>query len=289
MSGNKTLKPTQRAWVEIQLMVLNAKPKGKPTGEPDDRFRDCCISLIERPSFDKFIMYCIMANTSLLAFQWYMQPASLEGPISVANYVFILIFTAEAIIKIFAMRTLYFKDSWNRFDFFIVCGTAIILVIKWIGVAENLDILATIIRTLRICRVLRLIKRQEKLQEIFSTLVNATPAMGSVGVLLMLIIFMFSIIGMSSFSLINLDGAAEMGTHVNFQSFGTAFLTLLRCSTGEAWNSIMFDSSQQFSILYNCNEGEDFDSIVARGDDPNDLYGPKGCGNNFAIAFHISF
>ena len=67
--------------------------------------------------------------------------------------------------------------------------------------------------------------------------------MGSLGVLLMLLIFMFSIIGTAQFSLINLDGAAEMGNHVNFQSFGTAFLTLLRCSTGEAWNSIMFDSS----------------------------------------------
>lgn len=40
--------------------------------------------------------------------------------------------------------------------------------------------------------------------------------MGSLGVLLMLLIFMFSIIGMSLFALVNLDGASEMGSHVNF-------------------------------------------------------------------------
>ena len=121
------------------------------------------------------------------------------------------------------------------------------------------------------------------------TLISATPAMGSLGLLLMLLIFMFAIIGMSQFSLIDLDGASEMNKHVNFQSFGASFLTLLRCSTGEAWNSIMFDSAQPRSLLYQCVEEEDYQSIVDRGDDPTDTYGPKGCGTGFAIVFHLCF
>ena len=51
----------------------------------------------------------------------------------------------------------------------------------------------------------------------------------------------------------------------------------------------MFDSSQSFSILYECKEDEDYYSIIARGDDPEDVYGPKGCGNGFAVVFHILF
>ena len=121
------------------------------------------------------------------------------------------------------------------------------------------------------------------------TLISATPAMGSLGLLLMLLIFMFAIIGMAQFSLIDLDGASEMNKHVNFQSFGASFLTLLRCSTGEAWNSIMFDSAQPRSLLYQCVEVEDYYTIVERGDDPTDTYGPKGCGTGFAIAFHLLF
>ena len=113
--------------------------------------------------------------------------------------------------------------------------------------------------------------------------------MGSIALLLMLLIFMFAIIGMSQFSLVNLQDASEMNKHVNFQSFGSAFLTLIRCSTGEAWNSIMFDSSQPYSIMYQCNENEDYYSIIARGDDPTDVYGPKGCGTGFAVYFHILF
>ena len=80
-----------------------------------------------------------------------------------------------------------------------------------------------------------------------------------------------------------------MNQHANFQSFGSSFLTLLRCSTGEAWNSIMFDSYQSNSILYQCNQTENYYSIIERGDDPTDLYGPKGCGSNFAVAFHFLF
>ena len=89
-----------------------------------------------------------------------MQPELYTKPMEFANYIFMSIFTAEAVVKIIALRMLYFKDSWNRFDFFVVFCTAVILILGWAGIGEDIDILATIIRTLRICRVLRLIKKQ---------------------------------------------------------------------------------------------------------------------------------
>ena len=113
--------------------------------------------------------------------------------------------------------------------------------------------------------------------------------MGSLGLLLMLLLFMFAIIGMSTFALIDLEDADEMNRHVNFQSFGPAFLTLIRCSTGEAWNAIMFDSSRSYSIQYQCEENESYENIIASGRDPNDINGPKGCGPGFAIVFHLLF
>ena len=51
----------------------------------------------------------------------------------------------------------------------------------------------------------------------------------------------------------------------------------------------MFDSSQPRSILYQCVENEDYYTIIERGDDPTDTYGPKGCGNPFAVYFHLLF
>lgn len=127
-----------------------------------------------------------------------------------------VIFTIEAIFKIIAQHCDYFKDSWNLFDFTVVAATIVILAVTWADLVQNLDMVSTILRTLRIGRVFRLIKKQEKLQEIFKTLISALPSMLSLGILLMLLIFMFAIIGMAQFALVDLNGASEMNQHVNF-------------------------------------------------------------------------
>ena len=51
----------------------------------------------------------------------------------------------------------------------------------------------------------------------------------------------------------------------------------------------MFDSSQPYSIMNQCEELEDHAQIVREGRDPNDWEGPRGCGTGFAIIFHLLF
>ena len=171
MTGNSSLLRTQRAWVEVQLMTHRSKPMKKilPTGE--SKVRDYCIYLTDHKNFDNFIMICIMGNTFILGFVWYMQPESFDTPIEIINYFFMLVFTVEAIIKIIAHKTHYFKDAWNKFDFSVVVLTAIILIITWAGVGKDLAIMGTIVRVLRIGRVFRLVKKHEKLRAIFETLI----------------------------------------------------------------------------------------------------------------------
>ena len=115
--------------------------------------------MTEHRYFDLFIMICILANTFILAFNWYMQPESYETPIDICNYTFMVIFTIEAIVKIIAQKCAYFKDNWNIFDFTVVVGTIIILTLNWVGIGDSIAILGTILRTLRIGRVFRLIKK----------------------------------------------------------------------------------------------------------------------------------
>ena len=171
MTGNTSLIRSHRSWIEIQLMTLRSRPVKKilPTGE--NKIRDFCIKLTDHKQFDNFIMICIMCNTFVLGFVWYMQPESFETPIDVFNYFFMLVFTVEAIIKIIAHKAHYFLDAWNKFDFTVVVLTAIILIITWAGVGRDLAIMGTIVRVLRIGRVFRLVKKHEKLRAIFETLI----------------------------------------------------------------------------------------------------------------------
>ena len=115
--------------------------------------------MTEHRQFDNIIMICIMANTFVLGFVWYGQSEDIKAVLEIFNYIFVVIFTLEAIFKIIAQRCDYFFEAWNVFDFIVVAATIIILAISWLGLVSNLEILSTILRTLRMLRILRLVKK----------------------------------------------------------------------------------------------------------------------------------
>ena len=43
------------------------------------------------------------------------------------NLFFIVVFTSEMLLKMFALGTYYFKDTWNLFDFFVVMSSILSL------------------------------------------------------------------------------------------------------------------------------------------------------------------
>lgn len=75
-------------------------------------------------------MGCIILNTAILAIKYYDEPAYLGKIFDFMNYCFAAIFTIEAVIKLIALGWHYFKDGWNVFDFVIVIGTIISLIIS---------------------------------------------------------------------------------------------------------------------------------------------------------------
>jgi hypothetical protein len=91
------------------------------------------------------------------------------------------------------------------------------------------------------------------------------PALTNIGGLLLLFLYIFSVLGVFLFAGVKLQ--ENLDVHANFQSFTSAFLTLLRCSTGEAWDAIMVDTTRQKSILFQCNDEEDFSyaDFIANG------------------------
>ena len=68
-------------------------------------------------------MFCILLNTVALAIVWYEMPNTLVKCLEVVNFIFMGIFTVEASIKLVALKSAYFKDHWNIFDFVVVVGS----------------------------------------------------------------------------------------------------------------------------------------------------------------------
>ena len=54
------------------------------------------------------------------------------------NVTFNIIFTIEAVIKIYALRCKYFKSGWNLYDFTIVFVTYVFLIFEAAGLFKGL-------------------------------------------------------------------------------------------------------------------------------------------------------
>jgi len=94
---------------------------------------------------------------------------------------------------------------------------------------------------------------------LFFTFVGAVPQLTNVGGLLFLFLFLYSVLGVSLFGAVKQSGALD--EHANFADWPTAFLTLIRMSTGESWHELMYDCARQNSIVFDCMKSQDYYSF----------------------------
>ena len=140
-------------------------------------------------------------------------------------------FLLEFAAKIFAVGPhYYYKNRWNCFDF-------VIMVVSWLELAvthfeANSRTAFAVFRFVRIGLVLR-IARTPKLRTVFNSVLLAVPSLINISALLLLMFFIFTIVGMQLFGHVQIVGNAPLDrTHTNFQQFWPGLLTLARAATG---------------------------------------------------------
>uniref|UniRef100_A0A8C7IE75 Voltage-dependent T-type calcium channel subunit alpha n=1 Tax=Oncorhynchus kisutch TaxID=8019 RepID=A0A8C7IE75_ONCKI len=198
---------------------------------------------------DLFITIIIATNVLTMSMEHYNQPQYLEEGLKYCNYVFTLVFVIETVLKLiaFGLRR-FFKERWNQLDLAIVLLSVMGITLEEIDLNASLPINPTIIRimrVLRIARVLKLLKMATGMRALLDTVVQALPQVGNLGLLFMLLFFIYAALGVELFG--KLECSEEnpcegLSRHATFQNFGMAFLTLFRVSTGDNWNGIMKDT-----------------------------------------------
>jgi len=91
------------------------------------------------------------------------------------------------------------RDRGNIFDFLIVILT---IVTSIISITMELDFGAstTFIRALRMSRIFKFIQKSKQIKVIFETLIVTIPAITNIGGLLLLLLYMFSVLGVFLFA-----------------------------------------------------------------------------------------
>lgn len=78
------------------------------------------FEIVTDKKFDMIIMLFIGFNMLTMTLDHYQQSETFSGILDYLNMIFIVIFSSECLMKIFALRYHYFVEPWNLFDFVVV-------------------------------------------------------------------------------------------------------------------------------------------------------------------------
>ncbi|XP_018124490.1 sodium channel protein type 4 subunit alpha isoform X3 [Xenopus laevis] len=191
------------------------------------------------PFIDLTITICIVLNTLFMALEHYKMTPEFEQMLSVGNYVFTGIFTAEMVFKIIALDPYYyFQQGWNIFDSIIVSLSLMELCLASMG---NLSVL----RSFRLLRVFKLAKSWPTLNTLIKIIGNSVGALGNLTLVLAIIVFIFAVVGVQLFGqnymkcVCKIDADCKLPRwHMN--DFFHSFLIVFRVLCGE-WIETMWD------------------------------------------------
>lgn len=172
-------------------------------------------------------MVVIMLNMVAMGLEHYGQTKAFGTALSQINLLFIVVFTLECIMKIIGLRWYYFKQPWNIFDFVVVVFSILGLTMKDLISSYFVSpTLLRVVRVFRVGRVLRLVKSAKGIRTLLFSLAVSMPALFNIGLLLFLVMFIYSIFGMSFFMHVkHTNGIDDM---FNFETFFQSIIVLFQ-------------------------------------------------------------
>uniref|UniRef100_A0A8P4GB51 Voltage-dependent L-type calcium channel subunit alpha n=1 Tax=Dicentrarchus labrax TaxID=13489 RepID=A0A8P4GB51_DICLA len=289
---NCELDKNQRQCVEY---ALKARPLRRYI--PKNPYQYKVWYVVNSTYFEYLMFTLILLNTICLAMQHHGQTINFNDAMNILNMLFTGLFTVEMILKLIAFKPRgYFSDPWNVFDFLIVIGSIIDVILSEINVStivfpyggmqcvspqtalnseENARISITFFRLFRVMRLVKLLSRGEGIRTLLWTFIKSFQALPYVALLIVMLFFIYAVIGMQMFGKIALRDHTQINRNNNFQTFPQAVLLLFRCATGEAWQEIMLACSPNKP----CEKGSTNENNSANED----------CGSQFAIIYFVSF
>ncbi len=172
---------------------------------------------IEHPRQQMFVIIVILINAVTLGLETSPTIYSYIGEfLHLLDQVILAIFVVEIVLKLIGHGGRFFTSGWNVFDFLIVA-------IALVPAASAFSIL----RTLRVFRLLRLLNKVPRLRMIVESMLMAIPSIGWVSLMLMLVFYIFAVIGTTLFG----DTFPEW-----FGDLGATSYTLFQVMTLESWS-----------------------------------------------------
>ncbi|NP_058943.2 sodium channel protein type 10 subunit alpha [Rattus norvegicus] len=222
------------------MKKLGSKKPQKPIPRPLNKYQGFVFDIVTRQAFDIIIMVLICLNMITMMVETDEQGEEKTKVLGRINQFFVAVFTGECVMKMFALRQYYFTNGWNVFDFIVVILSIGSLLFS--AILKSLEnyfspTLFRVIRLARIGRILRLIRAAKGIRTLLFALMMSLPALFNIGLLLFLVMFIYSIFGMASFA--NVVDEAGIDDMFNFKTFGNSMLCLFQITTSAGWDGLL--------------------------------------------------
>jgi len=147
-------------WWDLLTQLNDVLPEKTPFKEPDTKISKVCYTIVRHKIFEALVFVIILSNLVVMTLMYETAPNSYSESVELLNVAFTIIFIVECILKLIAYGIKeYFRETWNKFDFIVVCTGVIEILISF----SYIDILHfnglfKILQVLRILRILRVIR-----------------------------------------------------------------------------------------------------------------------------------
>ena len=182
---------------------------------------------VDSKAFQNTILIVIVINSIILGLQTSsIITASIGGVLEILDMICLGIFIIEMLLKMIAYKFVgYFKSAWNWFDFIIIITS----VLSGLAVLSSIRILRVfrVFRSLKGLRGFKMISSLKPLQIIIGAIGKSIPGMSWTAFLLLIIYYIFSIIGVTQFG----ERFPEW-----FGDIPKAMYTLFQVMTLESWS-----------------------------------------------------
>jgi voltage-gated sodium channel len=183
-----------------------------------DGVRRQARALVEHPRFQSLIIGVIVMNAITLGLEVNLHRVeSAMAVLHVLDRIAIAVFVVEIVIRLVAYGWSFFRSAWSIFDLLIV-------IISLIPAAGALSVL----RALRILRVTRLFSTVASMRTIINALVGAIPAMGSIMLVMVLLLYIGAVLAAGLFG---------SSFERQFGSLEYSMLTLFQLMTLDGWSA----------------------------------------------------
>ncbi|KAF6101028.1 sodium voltage-gated channel alpha subunit 5 [Phyllostomus discolor] len=188
------------------MKKLGSKKPQKPIPRPLNKYQGFIFDIVTKQAFDVIIMFLILLNMVTMMVETDDQSPEKVNILAKINLLFVAIFTGTVLSDI--IQKYFFSPTLFR-----------------------------VIRLARIGRVLRLIRGAKGIRTLLFALMMSLPALFNIGLLLFLVMFIYSIFGMANFAYVKWE--AGIDDMFNFQTFANSMLCLFQITTSAGWDGLL--------------------------------------------------